>query len=67
MEKDKKLAENFKTRLIDIDGRRLNWFYQNRIKPVSSLTYPGFTSQLNGYAPISETVRDEISKYMSAS
>jgi len=65
MEKeDKKLIEDFRQRLINIDGRRLNWFHENRIKPVSKLTYSGLNQQLNGYAPISETVRNQINVYL---
>jgi hypothetical protein len=65
MDKDREYAKRFKNKLINQDGRRINWFWKNKIKPVSCLTYPGFTSQLNGYAPISSIVRIEIEKYMA--
>lgn len=66
MQADKELADKFKNRLTKIDGRSLKWFYQNNIVWACELTYSGFAQQLNGFARISETVRKEIKKYMSA-
>lgn len=56
-------VKKFKNKLFN-DGRTLRWFYLSFIKCRTKLGYSGFTSQLNGYAPISNKVRDIILKYM---
>ena len=42
------------------------YFFDNCIKEQTGLSYSGFMSQLNGYAPISELVRVQIDKYMES-
>ena len=64
---DKKLSDKFKNKLTTTDGRTLKWFYQNKVIWVCELTYSGMAQQLNGFARISEPVRNEIEKYMSVS
>ncbi len=59
------MIEKFKHKLIKIDGRKLRWFYDVKIKPVSTLTYAGFAGQLNGYSPVSTAVMEQITAYMS--
>ncbi len=58
------MIEEFKNKLIKKDGRTLRWFHDEKIKSISKLTYSGFTLQLNGYAPISKSVMDQIVIYM---
>ncbi len=40
-------------------------FFDEHIKKQTGLSYSGFMSQLNGYAPVSEIVRGAIEKYLS--
>ena len=59
------MVEKFKSKLRS-NGQNLKWFFDTFIKNRHdiSLTYSGFTAQLNGYAPISENVEKEIMIYM---
>lgn len=41
----------------------LKWFYDNFIKEKTGLTYSGFAGQLNGYAPVSDDVEEELIKH----
>lgn len=58
------ISKKFKDKLKK-DGRSLKWFYDNHIKGSNvDLTYSGFTSQLNDYAPVSEEVEIKLSQYL---
>lgn len=57
------MVEKFKAALKD-RGQSLRWFYSKFIKPKSELTYSGFTGQLNGYAPVNNTVKKELERYL---
>jgi hypothetical protein len=46
------------------NGQSLKWFYDNRIKKISDLTYGGFCHQLNGYSPLSDNVERELKNYI---
>ncbi len=57
------MIKELRLRLKD-DGRSMKWFYLKYIKKQTGLTYSGFASQLNGYAPLSEISQKNIKKYM---
>jgi len=56
------MVENFRKEL-KTNGQSLKWFYDSHIKDLNILTYGGFCHQINGYAPISQEVKDAIKKY----
>jgi hypothetical protein len=59
------MVEKFKRKLKE-NGQNLRWFYSKYVAPEEDidLTYSGFTAQLNGYAPVTELVKVQLSKYL---
>ncbi len=53
------LKDRFKEKFKK-NGQSFRWFHDNYIKNISTLTYSGFMSQLNGYAPLANFVREAI-------
>lgn len=56
------MVDKFKE-LLKKNGQSLRWFFDTNIKEKTGLTYSGFTSQLNGYSPVSDDVKEELVKY----
>ena len=57
------MEKEFKEKLKE-NGQSLKWFYENKVKPVSEISYGGFTLQLNGYAPIRIEILKEMEIYV---
>ena len=58
------MTTDFK-QFIKSEGRTLKWFYNVfEVHQKTGLTYSGFTAQLNGYAPLSDVLRNLIFKYI---
>lgn len=62
--KKKALGERLKE-FAKEDGRSMVWFHRKYIKDEIKISYPGFMSQVNGYASISESVKNQILNYIN--
>lgn len=58
-DREKKFKEKLKQ-----NGQSIKWFYDNKVKLVSNLTYGGFTLQLNGYATLNSDIEKQIDLYI---
>ena len=58
------MIERFKKRLKE-NGQSLKWFYDEKIKDPTGLSYGGFCHQLNGYSTLSETVSNKLNEYLT--
>ncbi len=56
--------DKFKTDLKN-DGRSMKWFFLKYIKKQTGLSYSGFANQLNGYAKLSDGVKEGINNYLN--
>ena len=58
------MAEKLKD-YLKANGQSLKWFYDGNIKKATGLTYSGFMSQINGYAPVSGKVKEIIENFIN--
>ncbi len=57
------MIERFRKRLKE-NGQSLKWFYDERIKEPTGLSYGGFCHQLNGYSNLSDAVSSQLNEYL---
>jgi hypothetical protein len=59
---DNVIIAKFKKK-IKKNGQTMKWFFEDRIRRKTGLSYGGFSAQLNGYASLSEPVKAELMDY----
>ena len=57
------MIKRFRKRLKG-NGQSLKWFYDEKIREQTGLSYGGFCHQLNGYSTLSDAVNHELNEYL---